>query len=65
MTVFIAITADEFELPMLVTPDMKEIMRFLDRPANGISQMILTGRVHRRMNCKVIKIKMEADDELN
>lgn len=56
MCLYIAVTPDEYELPIYVAESATELASFLDCSKSNIYKGIKLGNYRRRLGCKFIKV---------
>lgn len=62
MTLFMAVTADEYELPLIVSDSRKGIADYAGITTDGISSSISKNRTGKTRGFKFVKVEIEEDE---
>lgn len=61
--IYMAVTADKYELPLCVEEDVKSLAKKCETTRNSILSSISHKRGGKHSNIKYIRIEVEEDDE--
>ena len=56
--VYLAITADKFELPLCIFDSRKDLAKWANRDTESLSRSIRNNTIDRKIKCRYIKIEI-------